>query len=121
MRERLGKGNKKEILIARKWVNIPRININLRYRIVKIEGGKIRLKNICDGRDAFELSEENVDDIFIYSYCATCHSPQGASVKGSITIHEWQSKYATREWLWTSITRCVDFRNVSFFLNPDFL
>ena len=92
----------------------------MRYKIVKIEGRKIRLKNICDDKDRFELSEENVDDIFIYSYCATCHSSQGASVKGSITIHEWQSKYATREWLWTSITRCVDFRNVSFFYNPDF-
>ena len=85
------------------------------------------MKNICDDKDALELSEENVDDIFIYSYCATCHSSQGASLKGSITIqlkgsitiHEWQSKYTTREWLWTSITRCVDFRNVSFFYNPE--
>ena len=36
IRERLGKGNKYEvgeILIARKWVNIPRININLRYKL----------------------------------------------------------------------------------------
>ena len=123
IRERLGKRNKYEvgeILIARKWVNIPRNNINLRCRIVKIEGGKIRLKNMCDDRDAVELSEENIDDIFIYSYCATYHSSQGASVRGNITIHEWQSKYAIREWLWISITKCVDFRNVSFFLNPDF-
>ena len=74
----MGKRNKYEvgeILIARKWVNIHRINIKLRYKIVKI-GGKVRLKNICDDRDALELHEEYVHDIFIYSYCATCHSSQ---------------------------------------------
>ena len=41
MRERLGKGNKYEvgeILIVRKWLNIPRINMNLRYEIIEIEG-----------------------------------------------------------------------------------
>ena len=63
---------------ARKWVNIPRININLRYKIVKIEGRKFLLHNICDEKTKFDMYEENVDDIFIYSYCATCHSSQGA-------------------------------------------
>ena len=95
IRERLGKGNKYEVgevLIARKWANIPRININLRHKTVKIEGGKIQLKNICDDKDRFELYEEYVDDIFVFSYFATCHSSQGASVKGSIPIHEWQTK-----------------------------
>ena len=69
IRERLGKGNKYEvgeILIARKWVNISMIYINLRYDFVKIEGEKIRLKNMCDDKDAFELYEEYVDDIFVY-------------------------------------------------------
>ena len=48
IRERIGRRNKYEageILIARKLVNIPRVNINLRFIIVKIEGGKVRLKN----------------------------------------------------------------------------
>ena len=66
------------------------------------------------------LFEAIVDNNFIYSYCATCHSSQGASVKGSITIHEYGLPIASREWVWTSITRCVDFRKVKFYKNGDY-
>ena len=55
------------------------------------------------------------DEIFVHTVPCVM-----ALVQGRITTHEWQSKNATREWLWTLITRCVDFRNASFFLNPDF-
>ena len=68
----------------------------------------------------FLLFEPFVDANFIYSYCATCHSSQGASVKESMTIHEWNLPFVNREWIWTSITRCVDFRKVRFFKNDDF-
>ena len=66
------------------------------------------------------LLEAVVGNNFIYSYCATCHSSQGASVKGSITIHEYNLPIASREWVWTSIIRCVDFRKVRFYNNPSF-
>ena len=66
------------------------------------------------------LLEAVVGNNFIYSYCATCHSSQGASVKGSITIHEYNLPIASREWVWTSITRCVDFRKVRFYNNASF-
>ena len=52
------------------------------------------------------------------TYCATCHSCQGASIKSTITIHEWEKKnLVTRECLWTCITRATDFRNVYYFKN----
>ena len=66
------------------------------------------------------LFEAIVDNNFIYSYCATCHSSQGASVKGSITIHEYDLPIASREWLWCAITRCVDFNQVKFYKNGDY-
>ena len=120
IRERLGKKDKYEvgeILIARKWVRDPRININIRYCIKKIEGGMLTLQNICDEKDVKIFNEEKVDDIFIYSYCATCHSSQGASVKETMTIHEWDLNYVSREWLYTALTRCVDFKKVKFYRN----
>ena len=119
-------------MIARKWVRDPRININIRYCIKKIEGGMLTLQNICDddlrsssGRSRDEkdvkiFNEEKVDDIFIYSYCATCHSSQGASVKETMTIHEWDLNYVSREWLYTALTRCVDFKKVKFYTNKNF-
>ena len=124
VRKRLGIKDKYvvgDVLISRKWVKAPRINVNLRYCITKIEAGMITLQNISNAKDRFSLTEEQVDSVFIYSYCATCHSSQGSSINKTMTIHEWDKPYlVSREWIWTALTRCVDFRRVRFFLNKDF-
>ena len=127
IRSRLNKKDKYEvgeILIARKWIETPRVNVNIRYKIMSMKqderGSQITLQNITKEKDKFMLYEPIVDANFIYSYCATCHSSQGASVKGSITIHEYNLPMASREWLWCAITRCVDFRQVRFYSNPAF-
>ena len=127
IRSRLNKKDKYEvgeILIARKWIETPRVNVNTRYKIMSMKqderGSQITLQNITNEKDKFMLYEPIVDANFIYSYCATCHSSQGASVKGSITIHEYNLPMASREWLWCAITRCVDFRQVRFYSNPAF-
>ena len=126
IRDKLNKKDKYEvgeILIARKRMKKPRANISLRYRLTDIErdehGAQITLQNIANA-DKFMLFEAAVGKNFTYSYCATCHSSQGASVKGSITIHEYNLPIASKEWVWTSITRCVDFRKVRFYNNPNF-
>ena len=87
IRNRLNKKDKYEvgeILIARKWIKQPRVNVNIRYRIVTTKqdelGLQITLQNVTDEKDKFMLHEPIVDANFIYSYCATCHSSQGASV-----------------------------------------
>ena len=127
IRNRLNKKSKYEvgeIPIARKWIKQPRVNVNLRCRITSIEhdelGAQITLQNIANDEDEFMLFEAVVDNNLIYSYCAACHSSLGASVKGSITIHEYNLPIASREWVWTSVSRCVDFRQVRFYSNPTF-
>ena len=87
VRQRLGKKGKYEIgevLISRTYMKTPRINQNIRYVIKNIEGGKLTLRNITNEHDVLSLNVEQVDDKFIYSHCATCHSCQGSSVKESI-------------------------------------
>ena len=127
IRSRLNKKDKYEvgeILIARKWIETPRVNVNIRYKIMSMKqderGLQITLQNITNEKDKFMLYEPIVDANFIYSYCATCHSSQGASVKGSITIHEYNLPMASRAWLYCAITRCVDFKQVKFYHNPTF-
>ena len=45
---------------------------------------------------------------------------QGASVDKSITIYEWQKQHLiTREWLYTSITRCTDINKVMFYKSKE--
>ena len=64
------------------------------------------------------MEEKILNNHFRYGYCATCHSCQGASIGDRITIHEWNnSKLVTRQWLWTAITRCRDFKQVYFYLD----
>ena len=97
IRNRLNKKDKYEvgeILIARKWIKQPRVNVNLRYRITSIEhdelGAQIKLQNIANDEDEFMLFEAVVDNNFIHSYCATCHSSQGHSEQG-VGLDEYYS------------------------------
>lgn len=123
IRARLGKKDKYEVgevLIARKSVRERRINMNIRYRITNISGEKLTQQNISIEKHRFSLKEEQVDEISIYSHCVTCHSSQGASIKETLTIHEWDLNYVSREWLYTALTRCTDFRKVKFDQNTNF-
>ena len=68
--------------------------------------------------DVRRVKENIIDKHFRYAYCATCHSRQGQSISGNITIHEWQKSYlVSREWLRCAITRARDFNNVYLFKN----
>ena len=121
----LGKKSKYEIgeeLIRRLNHNLDKdgmkFNRNIHYKIMNIKFSMLTIQNIKDGAKIYTLHEDVIDKHFIYGYCATCHSCQGISIKSTIRIHEWEKKnLVTREWLWTSITRATDFRNVCFFKN----
>ena len=51
---------------------------------------------------------------FIHNYCRTCHSMQGLSVGVPITIYDWKSKWVTRKWIYTAVTRARELNNVAF-------
>ena len=51
------------------------------------------------------------------SYCRTGDSIQGITIDNddsAITISDWQLFYASREWIWTALTRATNFKNVYF-------
>ena len=52
---------------------------------------------------------------FTYSYCRTGDSIQGITINTAITIYDWNFFYASREWVWTAITRATDFKKVYFY------
>ena len=124
VRKKLGYKNTYEVgeeIICRLYLkeNGQKFNVNIRYKILCINGSIITIENIKD-KKKHTLDEETLYKHFRYGYCATCHSCQGASIKNNITIHEWQrSRLVSREWLWTAITRATDFNNVSFYENTE--
>ena len=123
VRRRLGKKDKYEVgemLICRLYRNEEegKFNVNIRWLITKVEGNMITIQDIKDKKAVRTVSENIIDKHFRYAYCATCHSRQGQSISGNITIHEWQKSYlVSREWLWCAISRARDFNNVYFFKN----
>ena len=52
---------------------------------------------------------------FIFDYCATCHSSQGASINGKICIFDYKDTFVNWRWLWTAITRATQIEHVYFY------
>jgi hypothetical protein len=52
---------------------------------------------------------------FIHNYCRTGDSIQGITIKTAITIYDWDFFYASREWIWTALTRAQDLDQIYFY------
>ena len=107
-----------EILICRKYIKLKKshvkFQVNFQYKIVKIEGEFFSLENIITG-DVQSIGDKIIKDAFIFNYCATCHSSQGASINGKVCIFDYKNKLANWRWLWTAITRATEIENVYFY------
>ena len=106
-----------DILICRKYKKIggTKLNVNCRCKIVNISGIVVTLENIRS-KDRYTTDFDTLDNHFRYDYCTTCHSAQGASIKGKITIHECEKSCSvTRKWIWYALTRSSDFNDVLFY------
>ena len=112
-----------EFLICREYTKTPEavFNVNFKYKIVYIgKDGTMKLKNTkTDILQPIQIKK--VRENFIFAHCTTCHSAQGSSIDGDITIFDYNHfdirNY--REWLWTAITRARDLNKVKFYKYSD--
>ena len=124
IRKNLGKSDKYEVgdfVICRKhtWKDGITFNVNFKFEIKQIVGDDVVIENVKT-KQQYPTDIETLDTNFIYAYCATCHSSQGASVDKTIAIHEWDKKqWVSREWIYTSITRATDLNKVKYFVRTD--
>ena len=82
---------------------------------MNISGNVVTLENM-KSKDRYTTDIYTLDNNFRYDYCTTCHSAQGASINGKITIHAWEKSYlVSREWIWCALTRSTDFNDVLFY------
>ena len=56
---------------------------------------------------------------FQLPYANTCHSVQGTSIEGPMTIFDINSAYVDKYFVWTALTRATDFKNVLIFQHSD--
>ena len=108
-----------EVLVCRKYLKgkFGKCSVNFEYVIQAVKSGGIVLKEL-HGQKPFELNLDLIKKHFIHSYCRTCHSFQGSSIEGKITIFDWRFFFVNRKWLYTSVTRATELKNVFFFTEP---
>ena len=52
-------------------------------------------------------------------YASTCHAVQGLPIDEPMTIFDANTPYASREFVWTAITRATKLSNVTFFIHSE--
>ena len=108
-----------EVLVCRKYLKISsgtKCSVNYEYIIKAVKEGSIVIKEL-HASTSLELKLDVIKKHFIHSYCRTCHSFQGSSIEGKITIFDWKFFFVNRKWLYTAVTRATELKNV-FFYNP---
>jgi len=108
-----------EVLVCRKYlkVNGLKCNVNFEYTVQAVKDGSLVIKGL-HSTGALELKLDVMKKHFIHSYCRTCHSFQGSSIEGKMTIFDWRFFFVNRKWLYTAVTRATELKNVFFFSGP---
>ena len=112
-----------EYLICREYTKTQTstFNVNFKCKIVHIgSDGVFTLKNVKT-EILQSLRVEKIRSNFIFAYCSTCHSAQGSSIDGDITIFDWNHFLVRdyKEWIWTAVSICRDLNKVKFFKYSD--
>ena len=105
-----------EVLICREYFKTKQItfNVNFEYEIMSVGSKSLEVRSVCS-QEIFTVSIKLIRSHFIFNYCGTAHSQQGASIDASITIFDYKHFFVSREWLWVAITRATELDNVFFY------
>jgi hypothetical protein len=105
-----------EVLVCREYFKTKQItfNVNFEYEIMSVSDKGLTIKSVCNNA-MFEVPISTIRSHFIFSYCGTAHSQQGASIDSTITIFDYKHFSITAEWLWVAITRATELDNVYFY------
>ena len=118
-RKKLGKVTEYEVgefLICRDYFKVKQIvfNVNFEYEIISVGPDSLDIRSVCS-QEITTVPLKMIRSHFIFNYCGTCHSQQGASIDTCITIFDYKHFFVSREWIWVSITRATDLDNVYFY------
>lgn len=102
-------------LICAKRIKITGVkcHVNYEYELKKINKNKFTLFEPIEDI-IFELDIKFIDN-FRYPYCSTVHSVQGLTYIENYTIFNCDSPIASRNWVYTAITRTDDISKITIF------
>ena len=121
MRTKLGKTDDYEvgeILICREYTKLKEgtLNVNFQFEITEVHEDKLVIR---DKAMECHVPLSRIQSSFIHAYCSTCHSYQGSSIEGNVTIFDYKFHFTSRNWIWVAITRATDLNNVLFYEYDD--
>ena len=105
-----------DVMICKTYLKVGGcvFNVNIRYKIIKIDGNVLTLQNVKT-MEVLTIVRDKLRTNFIYSYCFTAHSVQGSSIDDEIVIYDWNKHYVSRQWVYVAVTRARDLNKVSFY------
>jgi hypothetical protein len=89
--------------------------VNFTYLIDKINEKYVTIKDISSD-EQLTLFVGQLEH-FSLSHARTCHSVQGLTVKGPMTIYDITSRFASRTWFWTCVTRAQSINDIHVYYN----
>ena len=110
-----------EVLVCRKYfkTNGWKCSVNCEFVVKALKGDLVCIRDRTGQQTrTHELNRDLIKQHFIHSYCRTCHSFQGSSIEGKITIFDWRFFFVNRKWIYTAVTRATELKNVCFFAGP---
>lgn len=87
-----------------------RLNVNYIYTLIDFDDKTMTLQDIYTN-EQYKISRDLIYK-FRLTFAKTCHSAQGETLEGDITICDVNFKHVNREWFWTAITRVTNFNNI---------
>lgn len=107
-----------QTLRCRIYHRTPRIYINYTYIVSGFERkGGVVTGTCLEETKAWPWALSLVKKLFIYDHANTCHSLQGMSAEGGISLFDVDAWCVSREWVYTALTRTTDLDAV-FFWDP---
>ena len=104
-----------QVLRCRKFHKSPRIYINYTYTITGFEVKEGAVTGIyLEETGSWPWALSLVKRLFIYDHANTCHSLQGMTAASGIALFDVDIWCASREWLYTALTRTNDLDKVVF-------
>lgn len=91
-----------------------RVYVNYEYKVMEINNKTFTIQDVVEG-EKITLPIAMISTNFKLPYGLTCHSVQGLSLDGPMTIFDVNCAYVSREFIWTAITRARSLENVQIF------
>ena len=93
----------------------PPLMVNYEYTVTGVWRQARKVKLLCEeeGR-THTVPLEHVESHMHWAYTRTCHSLQGSGVEGSILLHDLDSRFMSKEFIYTAITRATKFDQIYY-------